>query len=227
MADHVSAIQAEEPMAAHRHRIEALLGGTLIGALVAAGAATLAIIALAGLFPQMLLDIAVIGVGAAFLFEGASIAAGLSDLLHELQEGKLQSGELVSGTTGETLAGMAGVALGILALLGVVPQILVPSAVMVFGVALMIGAGANVRLNALRAAHHEQHPLAQRVTHEAVRATASLQVLGGLAAITLGILALTGMETLTLSIVGMLSVSAVFLLADTAVAGRMMAIFEH
>ncbi len=227
MADQTTTIQAEAQTQQHRYTIEALFGGTLVGGLVAAGAATLAIIALAGLLPQLLLSIVTIGIGAAFLFEGAAIVSRLSDLLHEITEGRMQAAELGAGTTGETLAGIAGVALGILSVLGLIPGILVPSAPIVFRAALTLGAGANMRINELTTTFRQEHPMAQRVAHEAVRAATGIQVLAGLAAITLGILALAGIQPLILSLTAMLSVSVVFLLTDTAVAARMMTIFHR
>jgi hypothetical protein len=227
MADQATTIQSEEEMLRHRHTIEALFGGSLVGGLVAGGAGILAIVGLAGLFPQALLAVATIGVGAAFLFEGAAIVARLSDLLHEVTEGRMQAVEMGAGTTAETLAGLVGVTLGILALLGVIPVILVPSAVIVYGAAMMIGAGANIRINELSAMHRQEHPMARNITHEAVRATTGLQVLAGIAAITLGILALATVDRLILSLVAMLGISVVFLLTDTAVASRMLSVLHR
>jgi hypothetical protein len=227
MPDGTTVVHHEEHAEEHRHTIETLFAGTLVGGLVAAGAAALAIIALAGLFPRLLVSVATIGVGAAFLFEGAAIVSRLSDLLYEVTEGKSEAIELGAGTTGETLAGLAGVTLGILAILGVVPAILISSAAIIFGAGLVIGAGANMRINELTMGHREEHPMARSIAREAVKATTGLQVLAGLGAITLGILALAGVEPLTLTLVAMLGVAVVFLLTDTAVAGRMVTVFHH
>lgn len=226
MPDGTTVVHEEHPEA-RRRTIEALFAGTLVGGLVAAGAATLAIIGLAGLFPGLLLSIATIGVGAAFLFEGAAIVARLSDLLYEVSEGKSEVAEIGAGTTGETLAGLAGVTLGILAILGVIPGVLIPCAVIIFGAALILGAGANMRINELTMAYRQEHPMARHIAREAVKGTTGLQVLAGLGAITLGILALSNIEPLTLSLVAVLGVSVAFLLTDTAVAGRMMTVFHH
>jgi hypothetical protein len=227
MAEATTVVHQEEHVGQYRHTIEAVFGGTLAGGLVAAGAATLAIIGLAGMFPVLLVSVATIGVGAAFLFEGAAVISRLSDLLHVATEGRIQAAELGAGTTGETLAGFAGIALGILSILGVVPGVLIPAAAIVFGVALVLGAGTNMRINHLTVAYRQEHPIAQEVAREAVRATTGLQVLAGLGAITLGILALAAVEPLSLGLVAMLGVSAAFLLTDTAVAGRMLTIFNH
>jgi hypothetical protein len=204
MPDGTTVVHHEEHAEEHRHTIETLFAGTLVGGLVAAGAAALAIIALAGLFPRLLVSVATIGVGAAFLFEGAAIVSRLSDLLYEVTEGKSEAIEL-----------------------GAVPAILISSAAIIFGAGLVIGAGANMRINELTMGHREEHPMARSIAREAVKATTGLQVLAGLGAITLGILALAGVEPLTLTLVAMLGVAVVFLLTDTAVAGRMVTVFHH
>lgn len=217
----------QEMMTHHRHTIEALFGGTLVSGLVAAGATALSIIALTGMFPMMLVSIAMIGIGAAFLFEGAAIVSRMSDLVHEVTEGRMQAAELGVGMTGETLAGLAGVALGVLSLFGIFPAILVPAAAIAFGAALVFGAGSNIRINHLTMLYRNEHPIAQRIAREAVYATTGLQVLAGLGAIALGVIALAGISPMILELVAMLVVSGAFLLSDTAVAGRMATIFNR
>ena len=151
----------------------------------------------------------------------------LSSLLHEATEGRVQMAELGAGTTGETLAGIAGIVLGILGILGVLPGVLIPSAAIVFGGALVIGAGANVRINDLVITYREEHPMARHIARQAVLATTGLQVLVGLGAITLGIIALAGIVPLTLSLVAMLGVGVMFLLTNAAIAGRMLSVLQR
>jgi hypothetical protein len=227
MPDGTTTISHEERVEEHKRVIETIFGGTLAGGLVAAAAAALSIIGLAGVYPQWLLSIATIGLGAAFLFEGAAIISRMSNLLSEVTESKVEMAELGTGTTGETLAGFAGVALGILGLLAVVPSVLIPCAAIVFGAALILGSGANVRINQLTLGYRQEHPMARQIAREAVRATTGLQILAGLGAITLGIIALANLQPLILSLVAVLGVSATFLLTDTAIAGRMMVVLHH
>lgn len=226
MPDGTTAIH-EEHEEERRHTIETIFAGSMTGGLVAAGAAALSIIGLSGVYPVWLLSVATIGIGAAFLFEGAAIMTRLSDLLYEVTEGKSEIAELGAGTTSETLAGLAGVALGILGLAHVAPEILLPIAAIVFGGALILGSGTNMRINEMTAGFRNEHPLAQRIAREAVKGSTGLQLLGGLAGITLGIIALAGAAPLVLTLVATLSVSGVLLLTDTAVAGRMMTVFHH
>jgi hypothetical protein len=227
MPDGTTTISHEERTEEHKRVLEAIFGGTLVGGLVAAAAAALSIIGLAGVYPPWLMSVATISLGVAFLFEGAAIMSRMSDLLSEVTENKVEMVELGTGTTGETLAGFAGVALGILALLTVVPLVLIPIAAIVFGVALILGAGATVRINELAVGYRQEHPIAHQIAREAVRATSGLQILAGLGAITLGIIALANIQPLILSLVAVLSLSATFLLTDTAIAGRMMIVLHH
>jgi hypothetical protein len=213
---------SEEHVREERHTVESILGGTVGGGVIAIAGAVLAIIGLAGVEPRWLLSAATIAVGVSFLLEGAAIAARLADMLEEATEGRVQMAELGTGVTAETLAGIGGIALGILAALNVVPSVLLPIAAIVFGGAAVLGAGTNVSINELLVAHRGEHGLARRVIRQAVFATTGLQVLVGLGAITLGIIALAGQYPYTLTLVAMLGVSGVFVLSNTAIASRMM-----
>lgn len=222
----VTTSMTEEHLQEERRTLESLLGGTIGGAIVAITGVVLAIIGLAGVFPQWLLGAATIAIGISFLIEGATIASRLSDLLHEATEGRVQMSELGGGVTGETLTGIVGVVLGILGILNVAPGVLLPIAAIVYGAGLVIGAGANVRINELVAIHREDSATARRVIRQAVLATTGLQVLVGLGAIALGIIALAGEIPFTLTLVAMLAVAGSFLLSNTAIAGRVASVLR-
>jgi hypothetical protein len=217
----------ERRMPEEEHIKEVAIGGTTISGVLAVAAGVLSIIGLANAFPGWMVTIATIVLGVSFLFEGGAIVARLSALLHEVTEGRIQMAELGAGTTSETLAGITGIVLGILGLLGVLPAVLIPSAAIVFGAALVIGAGANIRVNDMVMTYRHEHPMARQVAREAVLATTGLQVLTGLGAITLGIIALAGIVPLTLSLVAMLGIGAMFLLSNAAIAGRMLSVLQR
>jgi hypothetical protein len=208
-------------------RREIAIGGTAIGGLVAAGAAVLSIIGLLNVYPAWMVTIATIALGVSFLFEGGAIVARLSALLHETTEGRVQMAELGAGITGETLAGIAGIVLGILGLVGILPAVLVPSAAIVFGAALVIGAGTRIRLDDIVMTYRQEHPMARQVAHQSVLATTGVQVLVGLGAITFGIIALAGYAPLTLSLVSILVIGVMFILSNAAIAGRMLSVFQR
>ena len=137
--------------------------------------------------------------------------------------------EVESGMSAEMLGGIAGIVLGILALIGLVPMLLVEVAAIVFGATLLLSSGTTHRLNEminLRASgDHAQH-----VTHEAVAAATGADVLVGLGAIVLGILGLVGIASHTtplLALIAILAVGVAELLSGSAVGARMGTIFHH
>jgi len=220
-------IITEEHLQEERRTLEGLLGGTVGGGIIAIAGVVLAIIGLAGVYPRWLLSVATIAVGISFLIEGAAIAARLSDLLHEATGGRVQMNELGGGITGETLAGIVGIVLGILGALNVYPLVLLPVAAIIFGAGLVLGAGANIRINELVVVHREDHPMARNVIRQAVLATTGVQVLVGLAAVALGIIALAGDYPITVSLVAVLAIAGAFLLSDSAMAGRVMTVLRR
>lgn len=217
----------EEHLHEERHTVETILGGALGGGIIAIAGAILAIIGLAGMEPRWLLGVATIAVGISFLIEGAAIASRLSDLLHETTEGRVQMSELGAGVTGETLAGVVGIVLGILGILNVYPLTLLPIAAIIYGAALILGAGANVRISEITFAHRESEATARNVIRQAVLAATGFQILVGLGAVTLGIIALSGVYPLTLTLVAMLAVAGSFLLSNAAIASRMTAVLRR
>src|SRR5207248_1763230 len=139
------------------------------------------------------------------LLKGWGLASRYSKLRSEMGGGFLTATELGGGITAEFLAGAAGVALGILAILGVVPMVLLPAAIIVFGAALLLSSGARACLNSLAVARPGMHEIARHVAREAVFAAAGAQALIGLSGVILGILALVGFSPLILTLVALLS----------------------
>jgi hypothetical protein len=217
----------EEHLQEERRTIETLLGGTVGGGIIAIAGVVLAIIGLAGTYPQWLLGAATIAVGISFLIEGAAIASRLAELVHESTSGRVEMSELGSGVTGETLAGIVGIVLGILGSLNVYPTVLLPVAAIVYGAGLILGAGANLRINELIVVHREEGAAARQAIRQAVLATTGLQVFIGLAAVTLGIIALASDYPITLSLVATLLVAGAFALSNTAIAGRLLSVLRR
>lgn len=190
-----------------------------VQAVLGVGAATLAVIGLEHLAAEDLLAVATIVVGAALLFEGGVMAARFSALVSEM-------GEVPSRLRGwmaiEFVAGVAGITLGILAILQFSPFVLIPVAAMALGIAQIVNSGLNARLNAL-----EMLPGAQPegVYHKETRQTVTpyngIGGLMGLGALVLGLIALAGISPLMLGLVAILSIAAAHLLNGT-VAFRIM-----
>jgi hypothetical protein len=106
--------------------------------LLATGALVLSILGIVGVFPTYLAAITVIGLGAILLFQGGNVVPHYNELFGESGATNMASVSAVGrGITAEFLAGIAGIVLGILALLRIVPIALLSVAVITYGTTLM------------------------------------------------------------------------------------------
>ncbi len=202
---------------------KAVMGSSMTEGFIGIGAVALAIIGLAGVLPFILLAIATITIGVALAFEGGTISARYVALMEEETQ---RDSARWGGVTALFLAGVAGITLGILSLIGIVPEILIPVSAITFGGALILDSGANERLSHLEARHSEGFKASESVIWETDRTSAGLQVLVGLGAIALGILALVNINPLVLSLVAMLGIGVVNLITGSMIGGRMATIFR-
>lgn len=193
--------------------------GSTLGALAGAAAVVLAILGLADIEPHYMLAIAAIVVGAALLAQAGFVAAEASTIAGTEQLGRTGKAEFEGGISAEALAGGAAIVLGILALLGIDPRVLMSVTAIVLGTGLILETGATTRLNSLNVAGDE-HAVARRVSRRAVAGSEGAQVLVGLAAIVLGILALVGFSPMVLNLVALLAIGAAILLGGAALGGR-------
>ncbi len=218
------------PRGEHGKRAIGVLGaGSLIGALGAAGAVVLSILGLAGALPFYMVTVATIVLGAAMLLEGGAIAARYDHLVRRLTPAgePVPSVDVAGGMSAESLAGIAGVTLGVLSLLGIYPGILEPVAVIVLGAGLLFASSAVSRLNAFASEYFVTHDLTRRVMRESVQASVGGEVLFGIGAVVLGILALLGFDPLLLTLVGLLAVGFAAMLSGSAVGARVFGILRH
>ena len=197
------------------------VGGSLAETIAGAGAIVLSILGLVGILPDALLGVATIAIGGAFLMASGSIVSRLNELLTHVAGTTLDTGELAVGMTTEFMGGIAGIALGVLSLLGLVPNILLPVAAMAFGFTLLFGARAQSRISELEMQCNAAHEMTRRVAHEAASATFGIEALFGIGALTLGILSVVGLAPVTLTLIAMLSVGAATLFSGAAVSARM------
>jgi hypothetical protein len=197
-----------------------LEAGSSSAAIGGGAAVVLAILGLAGIAQAYMLPIATLAIGATLILEGGVLMARYADLVAELpgERGGMGFG---GGVTAEFLGGCAGVVLGVLALVGVAPHVLLSIAALVFGAALLFGSGATARLRNIVSSGTE-HPMAHELAREATLAASGAQALVGLAAVVLGILALCHIEALGLTLVAMLIVGGSILLSGSAVASWFM-----
>jgi hypothetical protein len=185
--------------------------------LLAIGAVVLSILGIVGVFPTYLAAITVIGLGTILFFEGGNVILHYSELLDEAGGTNLVSASAVSrGITAEFLAGMAGIVLGILALLRIVPMTLLSVAAITYGGTLMLTSGESVWLDSFVA---KDNAIMRQLMHCMSLAAAGAQVLAGLAALVLGILALVGIASMTMVLVALLATGASILLRSSALGG--------
>ncbi len=203
-----------------------VLGGSLSEGIAGGAAVVLTLLGLSGIMPVVMLPVANIVMGAAFLLEGGAVSARFSKLLAETSYDRLDSAELGVGMTSEFVGGIAGLVLGILSLLKLYPMYLVPVAVIVYGGTLMFSSGVTVRLNALELEGEQEGTKFKRIAHEAMNAAAGVEFLLGLSTVVLGIIALTGIYTAVLSLVALLLVGVTGFLTGAAVSSRMFSLFQ-
>ncbi|KMQ50508.1 hypothetical protein CHISP_2626 [Chitinispirillum alkaliphilum] len=202
-------------------------GGSLAEGIVGAAAIVLSILGLVGIVPFLMLYIATIAVGAALLFEGGAISSRISSLIAQSPSQRSDIEQIGSGMTAEFLAGAVGLALGILALLGIAPITLVSIASIVYGGALIMGGSVTAKINSLTFESGYEGETARSVAREAVKAASGVQVLIGIGAVVLGILALLEIAPVTLVLVSMLALGFADLLSGGAVGGRMLSVFRR
>ncbi|HKD36974.1 MAG TPA: hypothetical protein VKB78_09235 [Pirellulales bacterium] len=198
------------------------LGGSLVAGACGIGTIVLAILGLASVVPGIMLGIATLVVGAALLAEGAAIAARHAGALEHGWFNRQAFAMLGSGLTAEFAGGVAGIILGILALLGMATGILIPVAIIVFGASILLGsrgAAEFVQFGVRPFTTMET----EHVVHESVFASAGGEAMLAISAIVLGILALIGMVPGTLCLIAFLVLGSAVLLSGSAIAGRMAA----
>ncbi len=203
-----------------RMAAEVMFAGSTAEAVVGAAAVVLAIIGLANVFPGYMACIATIVVGAALFLEGVAVAAEYRKLAR-----RIGKAELGMGLSSEIVGGAAGIVLGILALLNMRPALLSPIAVIVFGAALLLSAVATARFRLLSGPHMSER--ARTITREAVEVASGAEVLIGIGAIVLGILALLGWAPRTLVLVSLLGLGASILFTGSAISSGLVGIFKR
>ena len=191
--------------------------------LLACGAVVLSILGLVGVFQAELAAIAVIGLGAILLFQGANVVLRYGELLYEADaSSKLHAAEISRGITAEFLAGVAGIVLGILALLRIVPMTLMSVAVITYGRTLLLTSGESIWLNSFG----KENDMVYQLRHFMGLAAARAQVLMGLGSLVLGILGLVGIVPMTMVLVALLATGASILLRSSFVGGLLLDFFR-
>jgi hypothetical protein len=182
--------------------------GSATEALAGAAALVLGILGLIGIFRGYMVGIIAIVLGVAFLLEGGAVGTRYYPLVRDVEHRgteRVVAAEIGGGLTADSLAGIAGIALGVISLLGVGTTVLPSVALLIFGGGLLLGTAASGRLNARRLEVIGPSDPERRVV--GARAMSGSRVILAVGAIVLAIIALAGLSPWTLTLVGYLAVA--------------------
>jgi len=202
--------------------------GGFIDAIGGIATAVVAIVGLNRFAPDLMASIGIIVFGAALLIQGGTLLSEYAHWLNVSPIPQTANAETLAdgGLSGLFLFGVAGVVLGILSLLGIVPAELTPIAIIAFGTALLLSSSAVRRLYQLQV--QVGHASGTRSHSEMLAGgmssgSAAVQTLAGLTAVVLGILAVSGgPHAAVLTLTALLIVGVLELLTGSVLSGLVM-----
>ncbi len=180
----------------------------------------LSIIALAGTSPGALASIVTIIIGVGLMVQAFNSAAEQSKAMIA---NTVAMPDFGGDVMVDLLCGITGIVLGILALVGISAQYLVPAALIVFGGALLLGGAISMRPRS--AQRTTPGGETQVVSYQNSAAAGGMELLVGIAAIVLGILSLIFVASGVLVLVGFLAVGAALLMVSATFSGTVMRLF--
>lgn len=203
---------------------EAAAYGGLADAIGGIATIVLAIIALTGEHWTVLLSVAVIVFGASLLVQGGTMLSEYASLMFPAGSTSASSEQFGVGTLSSLfLVGVAGIVLGILALLGVESEVLNAIAVIAFGGALLLSSNSVRSLYMMQSSERRTgaatRPGTEMLAGEMAAGSAGVQMVAGLAAIVLGILAVVGIKPNILLLAALIVLGATVLLTGSALSG--------
>jgi hypothetical protein len=197
--------------------------GGLADAIGGIATIVLAVVALAGVHPEIILPIAVIVFGAALLIQGGTMLSEYASIIFPAGTTSVSSEQIGVGSLSALfLVGVAGIVLGVLALLGISSWILTAIAVIAFGGALLLSSNSVRHLYMLQTCmsrSSEPRGGSELLAGEMASGSAGVQMLAGLAAIVLGILAVVGVNPLVLLLSALIVLGATVVLTGSALSG--------
>ena len=190
----------------------------------------LAIVGLAGIHSEMMVAIATIVFGVALLIEGGTMLSEYAHLIFPPGATATFNPRFGGGSLSAVLmAGVAGIVLGILALLGIRPVALTAIAAITFGSALIFSSNAVWHLHALKqtATPAREWRSGERIlVGEMAYGSIGMQALAGLAAMVLGILALIVTSSSVLTFTALVVVGATLVLAGTTASDAVLSLMR-
>ncbi len=189
-------------------------GGSLVESLSGLASLVLAVLALIGIAPVSLSSVMCIVLGAAFVLGGGTVMSQFARFASENYGARIRLG---TGMALEFFGGVAGIILGALALMGVYPIALVSISTVVYGVTLAAAGFGTYGLDF--AVGVREGRLVESAG--AIIGAVGAQAFAGGAAAVLGILALAGLNSLTLNVVSLLCIAASVMFSATAMSARL------
>jgi len=187
-------------------------------------AIVLTIISFWHLASTYLMSFATIALGIGILLQGTSVAYEYSDLDKLVGEEKFKNFNLGTGLSFEIFAGGIVFAIGIL-VLGFAPtNVLIPVASIILGIAIILSSRTLLKVNDFKIFTTESGMPIDSLARETIDAAFGIQIIIGMAAVTLGILGLDGISTLLLTTIAILSLGFSILLNGLAISGRLSSI---
>lgn len=209
-----------------RKRITAWVeSGTVIEAIGGTAAIILAIMGLTKWAPLSMAAVSAIVLGGALFLQGLLVAAEYQEILSSFEGGPYA--EFGGGLGAESVAGAAAVVLGILALLDIDAQTLLGIAALVLGAGLALSSGVTSRLSAVKLEIAKGTEAVRTEARHAVLDASITQMVLGIVTGVLGLLSLTGISPLSLTLIAMLAAGVSTLYSGGALAGRMFSMFKH
>ena len=199
---------------------EAAAYGGFVDALGGIATIVLAIIGLSGVKPEILISISTVVFGAALLIQGGAMLSEFA-AIEAMPEASAAGG---GGLSSLFLVGVAGIVLGVLALLGVAPATLPAAAEITFGAALVLSSSAVWHLltaQSIAARFQGRSPMARLVASEIAVGSSGLQAMAGLAVIVLGILAVAGVFPQQLTLIALLAAGAALVMTGSTLSGTL------
>ncbi len=210
-----------------KRSVRAVLGDFLGEGLAGIATVILTIVGLSGFSPDVMLSIATIAIGVAFLLEAGAVSMRFPPSLAEKR--KELSGEGYSvGVAAGFLGGLLGMLLGVLSLVGLSRMVLIYISVIIYGFTLVLSSGTVLRFNLLLRDETAGSAHRSGIVGEAVSAAANFEFLFGLSAIILGIITLSGsMFSMTLNLAALLVLGVSGFLTAAFVTAKMSGIFRE
>jgi len=202
---------------------KAMYGG-MLDAVGGISAAVLAIVGLTGFDPVGMAGIATIVFGAALLIQGGTILSEYTQILFSPMGIASTSIDRIGGegVAAMFLVGAAGIVLGILALLGIGSMALPAIATIAFGTALLLGSSSVRQLYQLQLQTHMPRSANELLAGQMASGSAGIQLVAGLAALVLGIIAVTGAAPVLLTLTALLILGVTVLMTGSTLSGLVM-----